>query len=50
MKVCMRKLNPRLALEKKEQMRCSSLVLGLGLRWGSCVTKGREAKRQEPWV
>lgn len=35
MKLYMRKLNPRLALERKEQMKSCPLVLRLGLRCGA---------------
>lgn len=57
MKPYMRKLDPRLAVERKEEMKSCSLVLGSDLRcrgWGwGCeghVTGERKAKGQEPWI
>lgn len=51
MKLYMRKLNPRLALERKEQMRSCPPVLGSDLRCGGPrVPRERKANSQEPWI
>lgn len=43
----MRKLDPRLALERKEGMKCCPVVLGSDPRWREALfIKGRGAKRQ----
>lgn len=54
MKLYMRKLNPRLTLERKEQMKSCPLVLWSDLRCGGIggarVSRKRKATSQGPWI